>query len=604
MNGSFSLIRTTIVFGVMWSAFGCGEEATETARQCAQSNLIEQCPIGSTPELNASATSRCAGQANGSILEENGQVVGGCQAVGECTVFCRFSNPCGALGIARFDKDYLVCNEYQGSCPDDVCEPGIEDREGPYQCPVDCNDDCSPGQTGCLRTATGEPAQWDCIDGNYRTSICPPGQRCEVVSTPTDEIEFFGRCVDESTGTGGGAGASGAGGTGGASAAGGTGGTGGIGGTGGVAGTGGSGGTEPLCGNRVIEGDELCDDGNDVEDDGCTSNCQECLPDSTQCASPRLGGVLTCVDGAWQRQACMPSTRCLDGECRPIPVCTDGEFRCLERTIGGREICTDGQWERSERECGAGEICVDGDCVVAMQECRNEDTRCVEGLLGGREVCVDGRWESSPCNRNEECIGDGECVANQVMRCVNGRTRCQDVEGRLVRQLCQTSQWRDDPCGIGEICQGEGECVPNVRFCQDGRRECTADNPNAWRECVDGRWGEPVSCNRNEMCSDGQCVAVVRACESGATRCSGDNVQRCDDEGNWVLASECGELGCGTPVLRGAEAQCRCRIGAAECSPARGAQEARNCTGGFWRVTRCNVGQECALVARGRAECR
>ena len=96
MNGSFSLIRTTVVFGVMWSAFGCGEEATETARQCAQSNLIEQCPIGSTPG-NASATSRCAGQANGSILEENGQVVGGCQAVGECTVFCRFSNPCGAL---------------------------------------------------------------------------------------------------------------------------------------------------------------------------------------------------------------------------------------------------------------------------------------------------------------------------------------------------------------------------------------------------------------------------------------------------------------------------------------------------------------------------
>ena len=226
MNGSFSRIRMVMVLGLFSSVFACGEEATETARRCAQSDLVAQCPIGSTPELNAAATSRCSGQANGSVLEENGEVVGGCQAVGECAVFCRFSNPCGALGVARFDRDYLVCNEYEGSCPDGTCEPGIEDQVGPYQCPVDCNTDCTQGQTGCVRTETGEPAQWDCIDGNYRENICPPGQRCEVVSTPTDEIEFFGRCVDESTGTGAAAGTGSTGGTGGAGAAGGTGGAG------------------------------------------------------------------------------------------------------------------------------------------------------------------------------------------------------------------------------------------------------------------------------------------------------------------------------------------------------------------------------------------
>ena len=28
-----------------------GEEATETGRACASSNLIDQCPVGSTPEV-------------------------------------------------------------------------------------------------------------------------------------------------------------------------------------------------------------------------------------------------------------------------------------------------------------------------------------------------------------------------------------------------------------------------------------------------------------------------------------------------------------------------------------------------------------------------
>lgn len=33
--------------------------------------------------------------------------------------------------------------------------------------------------------------------------------------------------------------------------------------------------SEPVCGNRIVEDDEICDDGNDIDHDGCTTACQE-----------------------------------------------------------------------------------------------------------------------------------------------------------------------------------------------------------------------------------------------------------------------------------------------------------------------------------------
>ena len=80
--------------------------------------------------------------------------------------------------------------------------------------------------------------------------------------------------VGGSGGTGGQGGSGGAGGTGGAGGSGGTGGTGG--GQGGSGGTGGEGGTVipgDDCGNGRLDGDEACDDGNELSSDGCSATC-------------------------------------------------------------------------------------------------------------------------------------------------------------------------------------------------------------------------------------------------------------------------------------------------------------------------------------------
>lgn len=79
-------------------------------------------------------------------------------------------------------------------------------------------------------------------------------------------------CGDSQSENGGGTG--GEAGTGGDGAAGTSGGTGGSGGGGAGGGMGGVGGALSVCGNAIQEFDEICDDGNGSDGDGCSANCQ------------------------------------------------------------------------------------------------------------------------------------------------------------------------------------------------------------------------------------------------------------------------------------------------------------------------------------------
>jgi len=110
-------------------------------------------------------------------------------------------------------------------------------------------------------------------------------------------------------GTGGTGGDPGTGGTGGDPGTGGTGGDPGTGGTGGDPGTGGTGG-EPevaLCGNGRVDPGETCDDGGDVDGDGCSSSCQW---EATPLAAPGQSLTFTGTFGAdqWDR----PNSSCSD----------------------------------------------------------------------------------------------------------------------------------------------------------------------------------------------------------------------------------------------------------------------------------------------------
>lgn len=233
------------VFLVATLAMGCGTgtESTKAAENCAENNLIAQCPPNTTPDLSADATSSCdtAGSVDLNMGAEtssgSASVTQGCVGTGSCRIVCKFESPCMYGVESIHPTEGIRCGGPPAACGNRVCEAG----ETPESCANDCAGECEPGSTRCegdaVATCTPQAAWGEAV-------ACGSGQVC---STMADGAA----CVDQEAmggsggmgGAGGEAGADGSVGQGGAEGgAGGEGGVGGEGGAGGAAGAGGAGG--------------------------------------------------------------------------------------------------------------------------------------------------------------------------------------------------------------------------------------------------------------------------------------------------------------------------------------------------------------------------
>jgi hypothetical protein len=87
-----------------------------------------------------------------------------------------------------------------------------------------------------------------------------------------------------------------------------------------------------ICGNGILESPEECDDGNLIDEDGCSSTCTlECIPEPEVCDGLDNdcdeiidnGGDSLCDDGLWCNgpEVCAGIDGCLPGD---PPVCDDG----------------------------------------------------------------------------------------------------------------------------------------------------------------------------------------------------------------------------------------------------------------------------------------
>lgn len=145
-----------------------GTDATQTAEECASSDLIAQCPPGSDPVLGAEATSECGGQASGSLVERSGSFSGQCQGTGNCQVLCQFAVPC-ECGVESVTDAGVICTQCtdQAACGNNICEGG----EDPESCPRDCGATCTVDDERCNgndRQVCNQQGQWD-------TLACPDG---------------------------------------------------------------------------------------------------------------------------------------------------------------------------------------------------------------------------------------------------------------------------------------------------------------------------------------------------------------------------------------------------------------------------------------------
>jgi hypothetical protein len=184
-------MRIVCSLAVLWALTGCGaegaEEAAEATESCVQSDLIAQCPPGSDPIFEASATSRCEGEASfsggaGGSSESNlptapgslpsGRVEGVCEGEGDCQVFCRFQVPCDC-GVERITGEGVFCKDCldTAACGNRVCEG----TETPETCPEDCACICESGRQRC----NGDALQI-CEACRWTELACPENEACRA----------------------------------------------------------------------------------------------------------------------------------------------------------------------------------------------------------------------------------------------------------------------------------------------------------------------------------------------------------------------------------------------------------------------------------------
>lgn len=172
--------------------FGCGGvESTDSAENCASSDLIAQCPPGSDPILEASAVSMCEGSgefsgpgpstpsgaegAGGGLIGDlggvSGKVEGVCKGSGECRVFCRFMVPCDC-GVDRVTDEGIYCTKCSetAACGNRVCEG----TETPESCAIDCGARCQSGEKQC----NGDTLEV-CDGSDFKVRACGENEKCK-----------------------------------------------------------------------------------------------------------------------------------------------------------------------------------------------------------------------------------------------------------------------------------------------------------------------------------------------------------------------------------------------------------------------------------------
>ena len=177
--------------------------------------------------------------------------------------------------------------------------------------------------------------------------------------------------------------------------------------------------TPPGCGNGVVDAGEQCDDGNTVNGDGCDANCT--LPG---CGNGIVDAGEACDDG---------NTNSCDGcsaTCQ-LERCGNGVVDCGEQCDDGNTVNGDGcEHDCRLPTCGngildAGETCDDGGANGNNAHCKSncQLNVCGDGFTRtGVEQCDDGNQNNNDACKNDceiNVCGDG-VVYTGVEQCDNG----------------------------------------------------------------------------------------------------------------------------------------------------------------------------------------
>ena len=206
--------------------------------------------------------------------------------------------------------------------------------------------------------------------------------------------------------------------------------------------------TPHVCGDGIVGPQEGCDDGNTVGGDGCSATCT-----SEACGNGVVEGLEECDDGNQDDTDTCTSlcknAACSDGFVQPGEECDNGAENGPGKACKAdctANVCGDG-------DVGPGEACDDGNSV-------NEDTctnacapaACGDGFVQPGEAC-DAGGESATCDADCTAVTCGDMVIN-----ASAGEECEDGNNN-----------NNDACVACKHAKcGDGSRQIGVEFCDDG----------------------------------------------------------------------------------------------------------------------------------------
>ncbi|MEQ8277468.1 MAG: DUF4215 domain-containing protein [Deltaproteobacteria bacterium] len=543
----------------------CGNGVIEGSEQCDDGNVVtEVCPYGAASctvcdascTLVAGATSVCGDGAVDSSAEQcdDGNVVtevcpygaasctvcdASCQLVAGSTTFCgdgvrQPNEHCdeGNNVLETCDFGETTCTVCNASCflttiDLGTCGDGVVDSLAGEECDDGDNitNNCPPQS---LSPCTVCNAQ--CRNGPGRTALCGNGTVDAWIGETCDDGALNGsgpgNCNDSCSAV------------------------------------------DSICGDGIVQGQEACDDGNDIIDvcppgqscTVCNSACELQARPASLCGNNTRDPGEQCDDGNHGVETCFygttscfqcgqdcfmtpaPTTFCGDGVLDPaFEFCDDGP---LNGTLGFCDscvrVCGNGTVEVGYEDCDDGntvtETCAYGEtsCQVCMDFCYlvpGATSYCGDGAVdtANGEQCDDANTVTEACAYGETsctvCNSTCASVAGQTAYCgdgiLNGAEVCDAGAANGTPGQCNTTCEGTVPvCGDGVVGSGEACDDGNTitESCVYGQTSCTVCDGTCNIVAGATAYCGDAAVNGPEQCDDGN--AATESCAYGETSCT------------------------------------------------------------------------------------
>ena len=289
--------------------------------------------------------------------------------------------------------------------------------------------------------------------------------------------------------------------------------------------------TVVVCGDGLVTNPEACDDGNIIDEDGCSATCT--LESGWNCTGEPSACTTICGDGiiAGLEQCESPFDACCDSSTCQFKssdnVCRASQGQCdiAETCTGSSATCpadakSTAQCRAAAGDCDIAEVCdgVNNDCPTDVFRpdtyvCRNSLGVCdlEEKCSGSSASCpsdtksiAECRASTGDCDVAESCDGINNDCPTDVFR-------PNDYECRASAGICDLNEYctgsnancPDDAKSTAQCRAAAGDC-DIAEVCDGVNNDCPADvfQP-VETPCDDGFY-----CNGNETCdANGNCQA-------------------------------------------------------------------------------------------------